>query len=208
MELIVDIRCENQACAKKMQVKLPAGSKGRAKVRCKTCKHLTSIDIDAWRAEQHRAAQPKAVQQRVVNQKETTQEGGGAKVSPSLDKDAPVLSLELTDDSGAEQLIVLPLGTFILGRGEDTSHRITLDDPFISRKHLALKVRQHPKSIHPSTQAPLPNCILKDYNSTNGTFLVNKEGHKTRLHKQDEIYLEEGSVFQIGNTKVTLRFAR
>lgn len=194
MKLKVSVQCGNPICSKKMQVQLPDGSTGRAKVRCKTCKHLTTIDIDALKAKH---ARPK-----------TEMEKQAPAPKKAVNPNGPVLSLELDHESGAEQVIILPLGTVILGRGEEVDHQITLDDPYISRKHLALKIRQHPKSKDPQTKVPLMNCILKDYNSTNGTFLVDKNGNRTRLHKQDEVYLEHGSVFQIGATRVTVHFTR
>jgi hypothetical protein len=77
----------------------------------------------------------------------------------------------------------------VLGRGSESDLRI--NDPGVSRRHAEFRV---------TGGRATPTVTVADLGSTNGTLVDGKRVTETPVH--------DGSVVRIGNTDVTVRFAR
>lgn len=115
-----------------------------------------------------------------------------AKVTPSSDR-------AVTDTAVGRARVVLEVNGLkhpleppgiVIGRGTDADLRI--NDPGVSRRHAEVR-------IHPG-DAQTPHVSVVDLGSTNGV-LVN--GHKVQ-----QATLDDGTTIKIGNTTMTIRYAR
>jgi pSer/pThr/pTyr-binding forkhead associated (FHA) protein len=79
------------------------------------------------------------------------------------------------------QDIAVPSGTFVIGRGPEC--QLTVDDPMISRRHLALHVGSD-------------TTILEDLDSRNGVFL-----NGARVHKSEALH--DGDVIRVGSADIS-----
>jgi hypothetical protein len=89
--------------------------------------------------------------------------------------------------NGATHPVAAP--GMVLGRGSEADLRI--NDPGVSRRHAELRVTGVPG--HPAV-------TVVDLGSTNGTLVDGK--------RVKELQVDDGAVVRIGNTDVTVRFAR
>ncbi|MCP4897453.1 MAG: protein kinase [bacterium] len=74
--------------------------------------------------------------------------------------------------------------TFLIGRSKKAHLRLDPEaDPFISRAHCVVEIRS-------------PDCVVRDLESTNGTFV---NGRRTDWHK-----LQDGDEVRVGRTKIRM----
>ncbi len=113
--------------------------------------------------------------------------------------------LIVDDERVMPSILVLRLGINTIGRQSLLSPSdlmLTTPDEVMSRQHCTIEVRIN--------RAGILEYILQDgaqrpdgwKNSLNGTYV---NGNATRLGEYDRIYLNEGNVLQLGDTKLTLR---
>ena len=123
--------------------------------------------------------------------KDSNLEQGVAKSTPVISFESPLATYaeEFVEEINQTKVYVLDInglkkdlqpGTYTLGRGTEVD--IQIQDPGISRKHLSIQVDE--------------KVIVKDLNSTNGTFLGND--------RVMELIVEDTITFRVGVTEIRI----
>lgn len=107
----------------------------------------------------------------------------------------------LKNEKTEAQFFYLKEGKNTLGRLSRNSDEFLPDIPIcsndrkISRKHCEIFLEKKQSGFE---------AILKDLKSTNGTFII---GSEKALAPEDEIYLNNGDIFTIGETRIQIEFS-
>lgn len=170
--------CTNPSCEIELYVDEAAINPANPKVRCGKCKKVINI-------------------KEALNQK--TKGASAQKTHKQVDKNEILAWLVVHDEHTERQVLGLKAGKHVVGRksvSKPCDVMIQCDhDPYMSRNHCMLDVR--------IGQNGVPEVILSDNKSTNGTWL-NAE-NKVELQEEEKLFLEDNDMLQLGMTKVIVK---
>ncbi len=170
--------CTNPSCGIELFVDEAAINPANPKVRCSRCKKVINIK-EALR--QNTAGSP------------------AHKGRKKIHKDEILAWLVVHDEHTERQVLGLKAGKHVVGRksaSKPCDVMIQCDhDPYMSRHHCMLEVR--------ISQDGMPEVILSDNKSTNGTWLNAEE--KVELQDEEKLFLEDNDMLQLGMTKVIVK---
>lgn len=195
------IRCPNKECNTKMNIVTAVLYNPTANAKCPSCNNFFKpYDLLP-------ESEKQSIKNKQMEQEEATDFNANSHKSKTehtkLNKEA-VGWLVVHDEKTHTQTYDLLVGRQVVGR-KSTSRpceiMIDTEDMEMSRNHFIIEVESHQGKYKYS---------LSDSKSTNKTYVQTKvlsdfERAVRKLGKNEEIYIEDGSIIQAGTTKIILK---